>query len=136
MDIRYGPRSILCDGTILSSEQCSRPPSITFFTMKPDRNYTFLLFDPDAVHGNKIHWLIVNHSVNNTGDCIFPYVGPNPPKRTGYHCYHFVLIRQDQKIDPIPFLDRRHMELSELFRKLGFTFFDVLHQTCFYTRAQ
>jgi phosphatidylethanolamine-binding protein (PEBP) family uncharacterized protein len=49
--------------------------------------------DPNAVGGNRIHWLVVNIKGNDLliGTSLFMYVGPNPPINTGIHHYIFSL---------------------------------------------
>ncbi len=75
------------------------------------------MFDPDAVGGNKIHWLIVNITNNDisTGNTIVNYKGPNPPKGSGKHHYVYSLFRQHKLIDPRNVvLDSRFIELDIL----------------------
>lgn len=81
------------------------------------------MFDPEAVGGNKIHWLITNIKHNNilTGNTIIEYKGPLPPKGTGPHHYVFVLFEQTKfiYITNLKF-NSRFVELNKLFKKLGF----------------
>jgi phosphatidylethanolamine-binding protein (PEBP) family uncharacterized protein len=79
------------------------------------------MFDPDAVGGNKIHWLIVNITKNDifTGNTIVNYKGPNPPKDSGKHHYVFSFFKQHKLIDPKNVvLNSRFIELERLFNML------------------
>ena len=69
--------------------------------VEKDTWYALVLFDPDAVGGNKIHWLL--YDIHRTsGTTAIPYEKPNPPAGTGIHRYIFQLIRQPRKIGPLP----------------------------------
>lgn len=80
---------------------------------------TLLMYDPDAVGGNKIHWLITNIIDNNIsiGNIIFEYQKPNPPRYSGVHHYIFCLFDQDKFMKPI-YIQNRYLELIQLFEKM------------------
>jgi phosphatidylethanolamine-binding protein (PEBP) family uncharacterized protein len=76
------------------------------------------MFDPEAVGGNKIHWLIVNITQNDifTGNTLIRYKGPAPPKGSGKHHYVISLFRQHKFIEIKNIvLDYRFIELDKLF---------------------
>jgi len=81
-----------------------------------------VMFDPDAVGGNKIHWLIVNMSRGgDSGRTLLPYVPPHPPPGSGVHRYIFWIIEQDHRIVHHPRLSNRFIEIPILFSILGAT---------------
>lgn len=117
MEIIYPSTSLYKNNLFLSIEESSVEPIITL-DYNQNKFYTLLMFDPDAVGGNKIHWLIVNITNNNifTGNTLIKYKGPNPPKDSGKHHYVFSLFRQHKFIDPNNIvLDSRFIELDKLF---------------------
>ena len=108
MEIIYPSTKLYKNNLFLSIEESSVEPVINL-DCESKSFYTLLMFDPEAVGGNKIHWLIVNITNNNifTGNTIVNYKGPKPPKDSGKHHYVLSLFRQHKIIDPkkiIPFL--------------------------------
>ena len=130
MEIEYGSNKIGDNGIYISPLRAFKPPKVTFTDIKSDRYYTLLMFDPDAVGGNKIHWLIVNYKKKESGNCIFSYVGPNPPKGTGTHHYYFLLIKQKRSVNVIALQDRQ-MSILELFKILGLDDSTIKDRKCF-----
>jgi len=120
MEIIYPSTRLYKNNLFLSIEESSVEPIINIdYGLKSF--YTLLMFDPDAVGGNKIHWLIVNITQNDifTGDTIVNYKGPNPPKDSGKHHYVFSLFRQHKIIDPENIVvESRFIELERLFSML------------------
>jgi phosphatidylethanolamine-binding protein (PEBP) family uncharacterized protein len=120
MEIIYPSTRLYKNNLFLSIEESSVEPVINL-DYNPKKFYTLLMFDPDAVGGNKIHWLIVN-IINNdisTGNTIINYKGPNPPKDSGTHHYVFSLFRQHKFIEPTNIvLDSRFIGLDKLFKML------------------
>jgi len=120
MEIIYPSRRLYKNNLFLSIEESSVEPIINL-DCKLKSFYTLLMFDPDAVGGNKIHWLIVNITKNDifTGDTIINYKGPKPPKDSGKHHYVFSLFRQHKIIDPENIVvESRFIELERLFSML------------------
>jgi len=120
MEIIYPSRRLYKNNLFLSIEESSVEPIINL-DCKLKSFYTLLMFDPDAVGGNKIHWLIVNITKNDifTGDTIINYKGPKPPKDSGKHHYVFSLFRQHKIIDPENIVvESRFIELERLFSVL------------------
>ena len=87
MQINYGKTKVQ-SGNYISKHLASKHPKI-MLNLNPNKLYTILLIDPDAVGGNKIHFLLINYCLYNIGNIIFPYVGPNPPIESGVHRYYF-----------------------------------------------
>lgn len=120
MEIIYPSTSLYKNKLFLSIEESSVEPIINL-NYSSKSFYTLLMFDPDAVGGNKIHWLIVNITKNDifTGNTIVNYKGPNPPKDSGKHHYVFSFFKQHKIIDPDNVVvDSRFIELERLFNML------------------
>jgi phosphatidylethanolamine-binding protein (PEBP) family uncharacterized protein len=117
MEIHYGTKKVE-EGNSISPLESFRPPKVTFHDIKSDRLYTLLMMDPDAVGGNKIHWLIVNYQKNKSGDTILSYMGPHPPKGSGTHHYYFLLIKQKKPVKLVE-LENRNISMQNLFQILN-----------------
>lgn len=120
MEIIYPSTSLYKNNLFLSIEESSVEPIINL-NSESKYFYTLLMFDPDAVGGNKIHWLIVNITKNDIliGNTIVNYKGPKPPKDSGKHHYVLSLFRQHKIIDPKNIvLDSRFIKLDKLFKML------------------
>lgn len=120
MEIIYPSTSLYKNNLFLSIEESSVEPIINL-NCESKYFYTLLMFDPDAVGGNKIHWLIVNITKNDIliGNTIVKYKGPNPPKGSGKHHYVISLFRQHKFIKTKNIvLDSRFIELDKLFNIL------------------
>ena len=120
MEIIYPSTKLYKNNLFLSIEESSVEPVINL-DCESKSFYTLLMFDPEAVGGNKIHWLIVNITKNDifVGNTIVNYKGPKPPKDSGKHHYVLSLFRQHKIIDPKNIvLDSRFIELDKLFKML------------------
>jgi phosphatidylethanolamine-binding protein (PEBP) family uncharacterized protein len=120
MEIIYPSTRLYKNNLFLSIEESSVEPILNL-DYNPNSFYTLIMFDPEAVGGNKIHWLIVNITKNNifTGNTIINYRGPKPPKDSGKHHYVFSLFRQHKLIEPKNVvLNSRFIELDKLFNML------------------
>jgi phosphatidylethanolamine-binding protein (PEBP) family uncharacterized protein len=120
MEIIYPSTKLYKNNLFLSTNESSVEPTINL-DCKSKSFYTLLMFDPDAIGGNKIHWLIVNITKNDIliGNTIVNYKGPNPPKGSGKHHYVYSLFKQHKLIDPTNVvLDSRFIELERLFNML------------------
>jgi hypothetical protein len=75
----------------------------------PNKYYSLIMYDPDAVGGTFIHWAISNITKNNIkiGKTIVPYKGPAPPPKSGKHRYIFELFEQDNILNIYPLNERR-----------------------------
>ena len=81
--------------------------------------YTLIMHDPDAVNGNRVHWLVTNINKNiNNGKILLPYVGPAPPAKTGKHRYIFELYKQSEILNVEP-LGERSISINLLRNKLN-----------------
>lgn len=100
MEVIYNNKR-LNNNNYLSVIETQEQPDIKYEFM-PNNYYTLIMYDPNAVNGNYIHWLIINiKSIRSEedGDIIFTYKGPAPPKGTGIHNYIFEIYIQNNKID-------------------------------------
>jgi len=96
------------------------PPDVSWTHIKKNQYYTLIMHDPDAVGGNKIHWLVYN--LPHQGIEWLPYAPPNPPPRTGTHRYIFWLVVQPQRIvnhHRLPMLPQRFMSIDDALHDIG-----------------
>ena len=123
MEIRYG--NIKVSDQYLSPEVTQIKPIVSLTGLDTNKTYTLIMSDPNAVGGNKIHWLVINingtSNINNieTGKAILEYYGPRPPPESGEHNYIFSLYESNKnnKINQI----ERQIELAELLKELDIT---------------
>lgn len=99
MDIFYGDIKLFKNNLYLETEKVQLKPKIVF-NLNPNKFYTLVVFDPEAVGGNKIHWLVINITNNNINNSktLIKYKGPAPPKGSGTHHYVFSLFEYDLPI--------------------------------------
>ncbi|KAG9485719.1 hypothetical protein GDO78_008679 [Eleutherodactylus coqui] len=89
------------------------PPWIKFSKAKPEEMYTLIMVDPDVpsryqpIYRFWRHWLVSDipgHVLLTgravTGKVLSSYRQPNPPARTRYHRYQFLLYEQYQGVSP------------------------------------
>lgn len=100
--------------------------------MKPHLWYTIIVFDPDAVGGNKIHYTIVNQQEGKKGNVVFPYERPHPPRGSGLHTYIILVIRQDHHVDVVTTPRTRRMSLCHLFSLLSLDG-EIIHSDFFFS---
>lgn len=123
MEITYN--DIQISDQYLSPEVTQIKPIVSLTGLDTNKTYTLIMSDPNAVGGNKIHWLVINingtSNINNieTGKAILEYYGPRPPPESGEHNYIFSLYESNKnnKINQI----ERQIELAELLTKLDIT---------------
>jgi len=126
MEVYYNNK-LLKDGDFLRVSDVQEEPKINLH-IDPNKFYTLIKYDPDAVGGTMIHWAKVNITNNDikNGNIIIPYKGPAPPPKSGKHRYIFNLYEQDRDIFVEP-LNERQMELYKLEDKLNLddSFFNI-----------
>jgi phosphatidylethanolamine-binding protein (PEBP) family uncharacterized protein len=122
MDILYNDIKLYKNNLYLETDKVQITPKI-IFNLNPDKFYTLIVFDPEAVGGNKIHWLVINITNNNinNGKTLIKYKGPAPPKGSGTHHYVFCLLEYDLPIDISKIniqgsFKSRFIELDKLFK--------------------
>ena len=134
MEIEYPNKKVVRDGVYISPKDSSAVPTIVFMG-NPQKLYTLVMVDPDAVRGTRIHWLVVNFSAHD-GMVIFPYDGPHPPQGTGNHHYYFALLEQKNKV-PIPRskFTNRYENIQTIFRKLELSHGSKILDTTYFVSA-
>jgi phosphatidylethanolamine-binding protein (PEBP) family uncharacterized protein len=117
MEVFYNNKKINNDDFLKVSETQVEPE--LKINLNPSNLYTLVLYDPDAVGGTHIHWIITNITNNNikTGNIIIPYKGPAPPPKSGKHRYIFNLYKQDRENNSEE-INERVMSIDDLRGKL------------------
>jgi len=117
MEVLYNGK-ILKNNDFLKVSETQIEPEIKL-NVNPNKFYTLICYDPDAVGGTHIHLAKNNITSNDikTGNTIIPYKGPAPPPKTGIHHYIFNLYQQNAVNKMLP-LEQRVFELNELENKL------------------
>jgi len=110
----HNNNKLLKDGDFLKVSEVQKEPNIIFH-VNPNKLYTLIKYDPNAVGGTMIHWTKVNITNNDikTGNNIIPYKSPTPPPKSGKHHYIFNLYEQDRYIFIQP-INVRQMELDKI----------------------
>jgi phosphatidylethanolamine-binding protein (PEBP) family uncharacterized protein len=118
MDILYNNKPII-NSEFLKVNETQIKPEIK---INKDKNkiYLLIMYDPDAVGGTHIHWIlsnIINNDANNGLDLI-TYKGPAPPPNSGKHHYIFELYEQKLSNQELPQLEDRIIPIEFLRNKL------------------
>ena len=102
MEISYG-NTILSKESVpfIPVEQTQNQPKVII--TQGDKQYSSLfMYDPDAVNGIFVHWLVLNIPQDNLitqGETKREYYPPSPPKGSGKHKYMFKLYTHDQPLN-------------------------------------
>jgi phosphatidylethanolamine-binding protein (PEBP) family uncharacterized protein len=98
--------------------------------------YTLIMFDPDALGGTKIHWLVTNIDLRSqTCTTVLPYTPPHPPMMTGRHRYFFWLVQQEKKISIHPKIHGRFLSVEHVFQYLGLSSENIVDAFFFLSSA-
>lgn len=93
-------------GKWMSLKETATAPTVKY-RHDARKKYTLILFDPEAVGGTKIHWLVVNIPGDDIlkGKVLLPYTGPHPPP---FQIHHYILwvLEQEGKAPTRPLHDR------------------------------
>ena len=117
LEIYYNNKKIKNDEFLKPSETQVEPKIKYDFNL--NNLYTLIMHDPDAVNGNRVHWLVTNIKNNiNNSKALLPYVGPAPPAKTGKHRYIFELYKQSEMLNVEP-LGERSISINSLRNKLN-----------------
>jgi hypothetical protein len=128
MEIYYNNKQLKNNDFLTPSETQTKPE--VKLNLNSDKYYTLVIYDPDAVGGTHIHWLVTNIKDNdiNNSNILIPYKGPAPPPNTGKHRYIFELYEQndikslepvEKRIIPINSI-RNLLELTNYISKIKF----------------
>ena len=92
----YYNNKIIKNNDFLTPNETKEEPIIKYKYV-PTKKYILIMYDPDAVKGTYIHWLIINIKGDNisNGKTILQYNGPAPPHGSGEHRYIFEIYEQN-----------------------------------------
>jgi large subunit ribosomal protein L35 len=124
MEIKYSNKIVL-EPIFLTTAETQIKPVVSLKGLDDNKYYTLIMSDPDAVGGNRIHWIVTHIKGNhfNKGNHFFEYYGPHPPKNSGKHRYIFSLYEsgkdnmKDVDLDPT----ERQIELEHVLQELNIT---------------
>ena len=116
MEVYYNNK-IVNNNEFLKPSETQFKPQIKY-PFENNKLYTLLMRDPDSIHGNRFHWIVINivNDIKN-GDDLLSYTGPAPPPKTGTHHYIFELYEQDRTIDVN--LEERNISMDFVKKKLN-----------------
>jgi len=116
MEVYYNNK-IVHHNEFLKPGETQMKPHITY-PFENNKLYTLLMHDPDSIHGNRFHWIVVNiyNDIKNGVD-LLSYTGPAPPPNTGIHPYIFELYEQDRHINVK--LEERNVPMKVIKNKLN-----------------
>ena len=122
MEISYNNKNV--EGNYLTPKETQIRPIVSLSGLDNDKSYDLIMYDPNAVGGNRIHWILRNIKGNNiqSGNDFFTYYGPHPPANSGIHNYIFSLYESGKSssystLDP----NYRQIELEDVLRDLKIT---------------
>lgn len=112
MEVIYNNKSI-SNNDFLKVSETQNKPKINLLLDK-SKIYLLIMYDPDAVVGTFVHWIVSDIKNNNLneGTDLIGYKGPAPPPKTGKHRYIFELYEQ-QLSNHNPF-EERNMTIENL----------------------
>ena len=116
MEVYYNNK-LVNNNEFLKPSETQVQPQIKY-PFENNKLYTLLMHDPDSIHGNRFHWIVINivNDIKN-GDDLLSYTGPSPPPKTGTHHYIFELYEQDGSIDMK--LEERNIPMNVIKKKLN-----------------
>jgi len=117
MEVFYNNK-LVNNNEFLKPSETQVEPKIKY-DFNPNNLYTLVLYDPDAVNGTHVHWIVTNIKNNiNNSKALLPYQGPAPPAKTGKHRYIFELYKQSEMLNVEP-LGERSISINLLRNKLN-----------------
>jgi len=111
------------EGQFIKTLDSQTKPIVNLFGLDNKKKYILIMYDPDAVGGNFIHWIVTQIPGNyfDKGYPILDYYNPHPPKGSGLHRYIFSLYLLDFNSDSNFNLkmnnDERQIELNSILKK-------------------
>ena len=119
LEVYYNNKKLVNNEFLKSSETQIKPKIKYNYNL--NNLYTLIMYDPDAVNGTNVHWLVTNIKNNiKNGKILLPYQGPAPPANTGKHRYIFELYKQSEMLNVEPF-EQRSISINLLKSKLNLT---------------
>ena len=119
LEVYYNNKKLVNNEFLKSSETQIKPKIKYNYNL--NNLYTLIMYDPDAVNGTHVHWLVTNIKNNiKNGKILLPYQGPAPPANTGKHRYIFELYKQSEMLNVEPF-EQRSISINLLKSKLNLT---------------
>lgn len=126
--VSYGNK-IINSNIFLNPNEVQKTPNVIYI---PNINklYTLIMYDPDAINGTFIHWLVINIIGNNIqkGQTLLPYKGPSPPPKTGIHRYIFILFEQPNKLNINEINQNRNETIENIKKELRLNSIPVASQ--------
>ena len=105
LEIYYNNKKLVNDHFLKPAETQIEPK--IKYNFNENNLYTLIMYDPDAVNGTHIHWLVTNIKNNiKNSKILLTYQGPAPPAKTGKHRYIFELYEQESILNLEPFENR------------------------------
>ena len=102
MEISYGNIIISKENVpFIPVIKTQKQPNVVIMQQQTQYSSIFM-YDPNAVVGIMVHWLILNIPMNNPitkGETKKEYHPPSPPKGSGKHNYMFKLYTHDQPLN-------------------------------------
>ena len=116
MEVYYNNK-LVNNNEFLKPSETQIKPQIKY-SLENNKLYTLLMYDPNSIHGNTFHWIVINivNDIEN-GDDLLSYKGPAPPPKTGTHHYIFELYEQDRNIDVN--MEERNLPMEVVKNKLN-----------------
>ena len=117
LEIYYNNKKLVNDEFLKQSETQIEPK--IKYNFNSNNLYTLIMYDPDAVNGTHVHWLVTNIKNNiKNSKILLHYQGPAPPAKTGKHRYIFELYEQSEMLNVEP-LEERSISINLLRNKLN-----------------
>jgi phosphatidylethanolamine-binding protein (PEBP) family uncharacterized protein len=89
MQVFYNKEEIK-PNSYLEKQKAQEEPKVKLREKVPEST-TLIMYDPDAVGGTYLHWIVQDYFSSENKKVILPYQGPAPPKGSGVHNYIFSL---------------------------------------------
>ena len=123
MDIRYN--NSVVSGQFLTPQETIDNPIVSLSGLDTNKEDCLIMYDPNGVAGNHIHWIVDYIPGNNfnEGIKVFEYKQPTPPKGSGIHNYVFSLYESSSNKQIYNMLNdnNRTIELDYLLVQLNIT---------------
>ena len=119
LEVYYNNKKIQ-NNEFITPIESQNMPLVKIISRSNNKIYTLVMYDPDAVNGTHVHWLVININDNNisNGKIILSYKGPAPPPKTGKHRYIFELYEQNSRID-VEEMSERNISINNIKDKLS-----------------